>query len=294
MKGNDMKIGFLGLGIMGQGMARNLALKGHDVTAWNRTTKTELKEKLPKVKLVSVIRDAVVDQEIVMICVTGPDAQKDIYYGDEGLFAHVTPGTLVLDLTTTDPALARKLADEAKQRRLEYADCPVFGSRDEAWNGKLDIVWGGSDQVGKRAQAVFQAIAKSVHHMGETGAGAAMKLIGNNIVAAEFIALAEGLALARRSGVKLDAVPGVLMDVDYGSGLLVGNATSSIKGDYTPFFYLKHMLKDTRLVGDFAREANVPVYSGGTASQVFQAAANQGLGEENVSAVIKHVESVSK
>ena len=81
-----MKIGFLGLGIMGQGMARNLALKGHDVTAWNRTTKAELKEKLPKVKLVSTIRDAVVNQEIVMICVTGPDAQKGIYYGDQGAF----------------------------------------------------------------------------------------------------------------------------------------------------------------------------------------------------------------
>jgi len=289
-----MKIGFLGLGIMGQGMARNLALKGHDVTAWNRTTKADLEEKLPKVKLVSTIREAVVDQEIVMICVTGPDAQKDIYYNDEGLFAHVTPATLVLDLTTTNPALARTLAEEAKTRRLEYADCPVFGSRDEAWNGKLDIVWGGTDQVGKRAQAVFQAIAKSVHHMGNAGAGAAMKLIGNNIVAAEFIALAEGLALARRSGVKLEAVPGVLKDVDYGSGLLVGNATSSIKNDYTPFFYLKHMLKDTRLVGDFAREVNVPVYSGGTANQVFQAAENLGLGEENVSAVIKHIESLSK
>ncbi len=73
-----MKIGFLGLGIMGQGMARNLSLKGHDVTAWNRTKKAELKEKLPKVRLVSTIREAVSDQEIVMISVTGPDAQKDV------------------------------------------------------------------------------------------------------------------------------------------------------------------------------------------------------------------------
>jgi 3-hydroxyisobutyrate dehydrogenase len=201
---------------------------------------------------------------------------------------------LVLDLTTTNPVLARELAEEAKERRLEYIDCPVFGSKDESWNGKLDIVWGGSEQAGKQAGAVFQAIAKSVHHMGDTGAGAAMKLIGNNIVAAEFLALAEGLALARRSGVKLEAVPGVLKEVDYGSGLLVGNAASSIKNDYTPFFYLKHMLKDARLINDFARETNVPVFSGGMANQVFQAAVNQGLGEENVSAVIKHIESLSR
>jgi 3-hydroxyisobutyrate dehydrogenase-like beta-hydroxyacid dehydrogenase len=289
-----MNIGFLGLGIMGQGMARNLSLKGHDVTAWNRSKKSGLTEKLPKVRLVSTIREAAADRDIVMISVTGPDAQKDIYFGDEGLFAHATPGTLILDLTTTDPALVHELADEAKKRRLEYVDCPVFGSKDESWNGKLDIVWGGTEQTGKKAEPVFQAIAKSVHHMGDTGAGAAMKLIGNNIVAAEFLALAEGLALARRSGVKLEAVPGVLKEVDYGSGLLVGNATSSIKNDYTPFFYLKHMLKDVRLVGDFARAMNVPVYSGGTANQVFQAAANQGLGEENVSAVIKHIENLSK
>jgi len=289
-----MNIGFLGLGIMGQGMARNLSLKGHDVTAWNRTNKTGLTEKLPKVRLVSTIQEAVTDREIVMISVTGPDAQKDLYFKDEGVFAHATTGTLILDLTTTDPALAHKLAEQAKERRLEYVDCPVFGSKDEAWNGRLDIVWGGTDQAGKQAEAVFKAIAKSVHHMGDTGTGAAMKLIGNNIVAAEFLALAEGLALARRSGVKLEAVPGVLKEVDYGSGLLVGNATSSIKNDYTPFFHLKNMLKDTRLIGDFAREVSVPVFSGGTAAQVFQAAANQGLGEENVSAVIKHIESLSK
>jgi 3-hydroxyisobutyrate dehydrogenase-like beta-hydroxyacid dehydrogenase len=289
-----MNIGFLGLGIMGQGMARNLSLKGHDVTAWNRTKKAGLNEKLPKVRLVSTIREAVTDREIVMISVTGPDAQKDVYRGNKGVFAHAAPGTLILDLTTTCPALTRDLAEEAKERRLEYIDCPIFGSKDESWNGKLDIVWGGTNQAGKRAQTVFKAFAKSVHHMGNTGAGAAMKLIGNNIVAAEFLALSEGLAMARRSGVKLEAVPGVLKEVDYGSGLLVGNATSSIKNDYTPFFHLKNMLKDTRLIGDFAREVNVPVYSGGTAAQVFQAAANQGFGEENVSAVIKHLESQSK
>jgi 3-hydroxyisobutyrate dehydrogenase-like beta-hydroxyacid dehydrogenase len=289
-----MNIGFLGLGIMGQGMVRNLSLKGHDVTAWNRTKKSELTEKLPKVRQVSTIREAAADRDIVMISVTGPDAQKDVYFGEEGLFAHATAGTLILDLTTTDPALVHALAAEAKKRRLDYIECPVFGSKDESWNGKLDIVWGGTDQAGKRAEAVFKAIAKSVHHMGDTGAGAAMKLIGNNIVAAEFLALAEGLALARRSGVKLEAVPGVLKEVDYGSGLLVGNATSSIKNDYTPFFHLKNMLKDTRLIGDFSREVNVPVYSGGIAAQVFQAAVNQGLGEENVSAVIKHIESLSK
>jgi len=289
-----MNIGFIGLGIMGQGMARNLSLKGHEVFAWNRSKKKDIEERIPKVRIVSSIEEAVTGREIVVVSVTGPSAQDEVFHGEQGIFAHAEAGTLILDATSTDPAVTRKLAEEAKAHGLEYIDSPVFGSKDESWNGKLDIVWGGEKAAGERAKPVFQAISKSVHPMGGAGAGAAMKLIGNNIVAAEFIALAEGLALARRSGVELDAIPGVLDQVDYGSGLLSSNARTAIKGDYKPSFYLKHMLKDTRLIGVLAHETNVPIYSGGTAIQVFQAAVNQGLGEENVSAVIKHIEGLSR
>jgi 3-hydroxyisobutyrate dehydrogenase-like beta-hydroxyacid dehydrogenase len=289
-----MNIGFIGLGIMGQGMVHNLSQKGHKVHAWNRSQKEGMEKKLPGVQMEESIQDAVAGREVVMVSVTGPEAQDEVFHGEEGIFAHVDAETLILDLTSTDPALTKKLAEEARFKSLDYIDCPVFGSKDESWNAKLDIVWGGSDGAGKRAQAVFEAISKSTHHMGEVGTGAAMKLIGNNIVAAEFIALAEGFALARKSGVKLEALAGVLDEVDYGSGLLSSNARTAIKDDYKPSFYLKHMLKDTRLIGGLAQELNVPIYSGGMAIQVFQAAANQGLGDENVSAVIKHIENLTE
>lgn len=288
-----MKIGFIGLGIMGRGMARNLSLKKHSVTAWNRTKHRDLQRKLPRVKMAGTIREAVNGREIVVVSVTGPDAQDAVFHGGEGIFFSAKPGTLILDATTSRPVQTRALAKKAKDAGLIYVDAPVFGSREESWHGRLDIVWGGPAAAGRKALPVFKAIAKSVHHMGETGAGTAMKLIGNNIVAAEFMALAEGLALAAKSGVDLKAIPGVLEEADYGSGLLISNTRNALKKNFEPFFYLKHMLKDARLIGEFARDAGVPVYGNAVAVESLQGAVLQGFGEENVSALIKYVASLA-
>jgi len=284
-----MKIGFIGLGIMGRGMARNLSLKKHSVTAWNRTKHHDLQRKLPRVRIANSIREAVSGKEVVMVCVTGPEAQDAVFHGGDGIFFSAKPGTLIIDATTSSPPRTRALAKKAKEAGLVYIDSPVFGSREESWNGQLDVVWGGPAAAGRKALSVFKAISKSIHHMGDAGAGTAMKLIGNNIVAAEFMALAEGLALAAKSGVDLKAIPGVLEDVDYGSGLLISNTKSALKKNFEPFFYLKHMLKDARLIGEFARDAGVPVYGNAVAIESFQGAVLQGFGEENVSALIKYV-----
>ncbi len=288
-----MDIGFIGLGIMGRGMARNLSLKGHDVTGWNRTRHRDLQKKLSRVKMAASIAKAVSGREVIMISVTGPDAQEQVFGGAKGIFAHASKGALIIDLTTTELGHTQELAREARSRKLDYIDAPVFGSKDESWNGKLDIVWGGSAKLGQRAAPAFEAISKSIHHMGAVGSGTTMKLIGNNIVAAEFMALAEGLALARKAGIKLDAIPTLLEAVDYGSGLLTNNARNAIKGDYKPFFYLKHMLKDVRLVQSLARDMEVPSYLAAVSAQSFQGALNEGFGEENVSALVKYVARLS-
>lgn len=284
-----MKIGFIGLGIMGRGMARNLSLKKHSVTAWNRTHHRGLGKELPRVKIVDSISEAVAGRDIVMVSVTGPAAQEGVFLGGDGIFASAKKGSLIVDATTSSPASTRKLAKKASEAGLVYIDAPVFGSRNETWNGELDVVWGGPNSAAKLLKPIFQCIAKSQHHMGGTGAGTAMKLIGNNIVAAEFMALAEGLALAAKSDVDLKAIPGVLEAVDYGSGLLIANTKSALKGDYKPFFYLKHMLKDAHLIAEFAREVEVPVYGNAVAVQSLQGAMLHGLGDENVSALIKYV-----
>jgi 3-hydroxyisobutyrate dehydrogenase-like beta-hydroxyacid dehydrogenase len=286
------RIGFIGLGIMGSGMARNLAAAGHQVTGWNRT-RANVPDGLDRVTITDTIEAAVRDAEFVFISVIGPPAQLDVVFDDDGLLEHTPEGALVIDTTSTAPDLTRSLYEDFAEHGADYVDAPVFGSRDEAWGGKLDWLFGGTPDQFARAEPLLRAMGKSVTHTGPLGTAAAMKLAGNLMVAAQFISLAEGLAIARRAGVPDEVIPKVLDQVDFGSGLLRANARSALAGDFTPFFYLRHMLKDTHLVADLAREHGVPVAGVPAAIGALTAAVNAGYGDDNASAVVAWLEQVS-
>jgi len=174
-----------------------------------------------------------------------------------------------------------------------YADTPVFGSKNEAWEGQLDVMFGGGEADFSRAAPVLKAIAKTVTHVGPAGAAMSMKLIGNLMVAAQFMSLAEGMAIARRTGVSAEILARMLDNVDFGSGLLQANARSAARDDFSPFFQLKDMLKDARLAEDLGRAVGVPTLSAAIAAQALQAAVNTGHAHENVSALVAHIEALS-
>lgn len=280
------EIGFLGLGIMGRGMVRNLLNAGHDVTAWNRT-KRDLPADLAKARLCTTIAEAVAGKKLVIVSLTGPDAQRDVLMGDKGLFAVAEAGTTIVDTTTTDPSLTVELAAEANKRGLRYLDAPVFGSRNEAWEGKLDFICGGERAVFDAVKPVLEAMAATVHYLGSSGKGAAAKLVGNLLVAAQMVSLGEALSVARKAGLEPEALMGYLDVTDFSSGLIRGVGRASLKGDFEPNFYLKHMLKDARLIGGFARSLGVSIPAAGMAAELYQAALNKGYGELNASALHK-------
>lgn len=279
-------IGFLGLGIMGRGMVRNLLKAGHDVTAWNRTAR-ELPADLAKARIAKTISEAVAGKRLVIVSLTGPDAQSAVLLGPDRLFAVAEAGATVVDTTTTDPALALELHDKARERGLDYLDAPVFGSRNEAWEGRLDFVCGGERAAFDSVRPVIEAMAATVHYLGSAGKGAAAKLIGNLLVSAQMVSLGEALAMAEKAGIDTDALTGYLDVTDFSSGLIRGVSRATLKGDFDPNFYLKHMLKDARLIGAFARSLGVPVPSANLTAELYQAAVNQGYGDLNASALHK-------
>jgi 3-hydroxyisobutyrate dehydrogenase-like beta-hydroxyacid dehydrogenase len=288
------KIGIIGLGIMGSGMARNLAKAGHDISAWTRS-RDNTPQDVGRVTLKDSIAAALEGAEFVVISVTGPDAQQAVIGATDGqgILAHAPRGATVLDATTSDPELSRHFHKTFDRKGVVYADTPVFGSKTEAWEGQLDVMFGGAETDFKRAEPVLNAIAKTVTYVGPAGTAMCMKLIGNAMVASQFMALAEGMAIARRTGVKPEILAHMLDNVDFGSGLLRNNARSAAKGDYSPFFQLKDMLKDARLAEDLGRRAGVPMFATAIAAQALQAAANAGHAHENVSALVAHVEALS-
>lgn len=280
------QIAVLGLGIMGLGMARNLVASGHEVTVWNRTPRT-LHEDLTGATVAATIAEAVAGQERVLTCLTGPQAQRDVLLGEDGALVSMAADSILADATTTDPHMTAEVAAAATAAGVAYLDTPVFGSRNEAWEGRLDWVCGGPAKAFEAFKPLLEDMAATVHYMGESGAGTHMKLIGNLLVAAQMVSLGEALALARKVDLSHDAVMGVLDVTDFSSGLIRGVGRATLKGDFSPSFYLKHMLKDARLIGAFATDQGVPLPMSGQVPQLYQAALNEGLGNLNASGLHK-------
>jgi len=228
---------------------------------------------------------AIKGKPVVFVCVTGPDAQRAVY--DGGLVDNLGAGVLVIDSTSTDPALAVELAERVKAKKSRYLDAPVFGSKTEAWEGKLDFVCGGDAATFREAEPFLRAMAATVHHLGENGAGATMKLVGNLLVAAQLTSLGEALSLARKAKLDGEAVMRVFDVTDYSSGLIRGVSRATLRNDFSPSFYLRHMLKDVRLIEDLARRLAVPLPATAGIAPLFQAAVNEGLGDLNASGVHK-------
>jgi 3-hydroxyisobutyrate dehydrogenase-like beta-hydroxyacid dehydrogenase len=281
-----MNIAFIGLGTMGRGMVRNLLRAGHQVTAWNRS-RLDLPADLAAVTLAATPAEAVAGAPFVLVCVTGPDAQRAVYQGEGGLLAGLGSGAIVADATTTAPEVAVELAQAVQERGAQHLDTPVFGSKGEAWEGRLDFVCGGPVEAFERFRPLLEPLAASVHHLGGHGAGAAMKLVGNLLVAAQMASLGEALALARKAGLEPGAVMGVLDVTDYSSPLIRGVGRATLAGNFEPSFYLRHMLKDARLIHDFARRLEVPLPASAPVVPLYQAAVNEGLGDLNASALHK-------
>ncbi|HXT08822.1 MAG TPA: NAD(P)-dependent oxidoreductase [Roseiarcus sp.] len=281
-----MDIAFIGLGIMGRGMVRNLLKAGHAVTAWNRTARA-LPEELAGAQVAKTSAEAIGGKPLIVVCLTGPQAQRETLLGARGVFASAKTGALVADATSTDPALSLELSAAARERGLRYLDTPVFGSKTEAWEGRLDFVCGGKRSDFEEIRPVLTTMAASVHYLGGASKGASAKLVGNLLVAAQIVSLGEALALARKAGLDAEALMGYLDVTDFSSALIRGVGRATLSGDFEPSFYLKHMLKDARLIGDFARAQSVAAPLAGLAAELYQGAVNKGLGELNASALHK-------
>ena len=169
-------------------------------------------------------------------------------------------------------------------------DVPVFGSRNEAANGGLWVLAGGNRDVFERIQPILRAMGETVHYMGDSGKGSAMKLVGNLIVASQLEALGEAMVLATKAGLNADDVLGVLKVADFRSPILSGVGAALVKRDFKADFALKHLLKDANLIDRFAQDLNSPIPAGAAIRETIKSAVNQGLGDENASAMIKALE----
>ncbi|OUL18650.1 2-hydroxy-3-oxopropionate reductase [Nostoc sp. RF31YmG] len=284
------RIAYLGLGIMGRGMATNLLKAGYQVTAWNRSPEAcrPLVEK--GAVLAQTPAQAVNNAEVIMYSLADDKAVEEVVFGQDGILSNVRSPQIAIDMSTVHPDTSRREAAAYAQKQVEFLDAPVFGSKNEAAAGGLWIVVGGKQNVFEQVKPILAPLSETIHYLGDTGKGTAMKLIGNSIVATQIEALGEAMILAAKAGLNPQDVLDVLHVVDFRSPIFDGMGKTLLERDFTPNFALKHMLKDANLIARFAQDLNSPTPAAALVRETLKAAVNQGWGEENASALIKALE----
>ncbi len=284
------RIAYLGLGIMGTGMASNLLKGGFDVTVWNRTREKCQPLAEQGAQVADTPAQAVIDAEVIMYCLSHEAAVEQVVFGEDGVMDGISEGQIAIDMSTVHPDTSVEENRNYVENGVEFLDAPVFGSRTEAEAGGLWVVVGGKKEVFERARPVFEPISESVHYMGETGQGAAMKLVGNLIAALQIEALGESLVLASKAGLDPALALEVIGRTDVQSPLLKSVGAQLLQRDFETHYALKHLYKDANLILELAEQLCAPAPGLAATREMVKAALNQGWGNENASAVIKQLE----
>lgn len=249
----NVKIGFIGGGIMGLPMALNLVKGGYDVTLYNRTYE-KIKTHESKIKVVETLAELVEDKDVIFSIVGYPSEVESLYFE---LFRLVKPNTILIDMTTSSPDLAKRLYVLAKKQNLSILDAPVTGGDKGAILGSLSIMVGGDEAVYKSVLPLFQTMGKTITYMGGASTGQYMKLSNQIVIASNIIGIAEALVFAKDNGIDLSKALSVINGGSAQSWQAENNGPKMVLQDYKPGFYIKHFIKDLRLAMD-AMKTDLP------------------------------------
>lgn len=251
------RIAWIGTGIMGKSMCLNLLNAGYEVAVYNRTRSKAAELENHGATWCGSPAEAASGAEAVFTIVGYPDDVREVYFGEQGIFEGCTAGTALVDMTTSEPSLARRIAREAADRGVFALDAPVSGGDVGARNGTLAIMVGGDDSTFEKIRPVFDVLGENVQLMGPAGAGQHTKMSNQTLVAGTMIGVVESLLYAYRAGLDLESVISVI-GKGAASSFLINNLGPRIAaGDYEPGFYIEHFIKDMGIALSEAERLNL-------------------------------------
>ena len=280
------RIAFLGLGIMGSRMARNLRAAGFDAVVWNRT-RARAEELGGPIADTPAAAASGADVVITMV-VDAPEVEA-VLFGENGAAAALGEGALVVDMSTIAPSAVKAIAARLAEQGIGFVDAPVTGSKPRAEDGTLTIMAGGSPEDFARAKPLFEAMGKLIVHCGPSGHGAMVKLLNNALAAINAAALAEAIDLAEHFGLDSERLLEVMSAGSAKSTMLDLKARPMRDRDYDPLFQLDHRLKDLRHCLREAEDVGENFDLAANAEVLYAAAAAAGYGEQDFAAVAEAV-----
>jgi len=286
-------IGFIGLGIMGQGMSHNLLKAGFTLNVWNRTRSRM--DPLVAAGAVACSSPAEVAQksDIVITCVSDTPDVEAVILGAEGVISGAQSGSLVIDMSTISPQATRDIAAALAEKGINMLDAPISGGSEGAANGTLSIMIGGDAAQVERAMPALQAMGKAITHVGDTAAGQTVKLVNQILVVVTMLGVGEALLFAQAGGLDLNKTLDAVKAGAAGSWMLSNRGPQVVERDWRPGFTIDLQQKDLRLVLEAADQMGVPMLGTGTVFQLYRTLQQQGLGGDGNHALAKALEHLS-
>jgi 3-hydroxyisobutyrate dehydrogenase len=286
-------IGFIGLGIMGRGMARNLLKAGFSVTVWNRTASRMEPLVEAGASAGSSPADVAANSDIIITCVSDTPDVEAVILGEDGVIHGAKAGSLVVDMSTISPQVTQTIAAKLAEKDVQMLDAPISGGSEGAANGTLSIMVGGDATQVERTMPAFQAMGKAITHVGANGAGQTVKLVNQILVVGNMLAVGEALLFAQAGGLDLQKTLDAVTQGAAGSWMLSNRGPQVIARDWRPGFMVDLQQKDLRLALQAADEMGVPLLGTSTVFNLYRTLQAQGLGAEGNHALVKALENLA-
>jgi 3-hydroxyisobutyrate dehydrogenase len=291
--GEKKTIGFIGIGAMGKPMSLNLIKAGYSLIAYDVNPKPleELKER--GAIIAQSIKEVASRSDVVITMLPVSEDVEKVILESNGVLDGVKPGTIVIDMSTIDPSVSRKIAQVCFSRSVKMLDAPVSGGQPRAVAGTLAIMVGGDEGVFQECQDLFKAMGRNIFYCGRNGNGEVTKIVNNLLGAIQGMASAEVLSMGIKAGVEMKILTDVI-SVSSGTNDFIKFAgpAKAFKGDFEPGFTVDLMYKDLGLAINLAKEQGVPLLMGTLTHQMYLLMKSSGLGKKDFSVVTKMFEDL--
>jgi 2-hydroxy-3-oxopropionate reductase len=287
------RIGFIGLGIMGKPMVRNLLKAGYPVVVYNRSPEPTQELATEGARVAQSPREVASQVDVLITCVSDSPDVEAVVLGQDGAIAGIRTGMLYIDMSTIAPATARRVYTALQAKGVSALDAPVSGGDIGARQGTLSIMVGGDEAAFQRALPILQVMGKNIVHVGAAGAGQVTKACNQIVVALSVQAVAEAFTLAKKSGVDPAKVREALLGGFAQSRVLEVHGKRMLEGDFAPGFKLNLFRKDMNIVLQTGRELKLPLFGAAHAAELMDALLSQGRGELDYVSLVSLYELLS-
>ena len=280
-------VGFIGLGVMGNSMAKHIVQAGYPLNVYTRTKKKadELIDLGAKWK--ETVSELTKDSEIIITMIGFPKDVEEVYLGKDGILQSAKPGTYVIDMTTSQPTLARKIFQQACVKGIYALDAPVSGGDVGAKEARLAIMVGGAKEAFEQCKPLFEVMGQNIVYQGDAGAGQHTKMCNQIAIASGMIGVCEAIAYAKNSGLDPTNVLKSISTGAAGSWSLSNLAPRMLAGDFDPGFFVKHFIKDMGIALEESTNMNVNTPGLELAHQLYEQLAESGEENSGTQALLK-------